>query len=41
MFIDTNIWACRFDHRELEKWNRIERWLRFVAESHEIVISTQ
>jgi len=41
VFIDTNIWAYRFDQRELEKRTRIEQWLRFVAENHEIVISTQ
>jgi predicted nucleic acid-binding protein len=41
VFIDTNIWAYRFDQREFEKRTRIEQWLRFVAESHEIVISTQ
>jgi predicted nucleic acid-binding protein len=41
VFIDTNLWAYRFDHREPEKRNRVKGWLRSIAENHEIVISTQ
>lgn len=41
MFIDTNLWAYRFDHREPEERNRVKEWLRTIAETHEIVISTQ
>jgi predicted nucleic acid-binding protein len=41
VFIDTNLWAYRFDHREPEKRNRVKEWLRTIAETHEIVISTQ
>jgi predicted nucleic acid-binding protein len=41
VFIDTNFWAYRFDHREPGKRDRVKDWLHTIAEKHEIVISTQ
>ena len=40
VFIDTNIWAYRFDQRELGKRTRIEQWLRMchiLAETQQLV----
>jgi predicted nucleic acid-binding protein len=41
VFIDTNLWVYRLDQREPEKSLRISQWLRDVADSHHIVLSTQ
>ncbi|MEX0708274.1 MAG: PIN domain-containing protein [Woeseia sp.] len=41
MFIDTNLWVYRLDHREPEKTAFVRDWLRELASEHEIVISTQ
>ncbi len=41
VFIDTNLWAYRFDAREPDKARRIGAWLRSVAQEHDIVVSTQ
>jgi len=41
VFVDTNLWAYRLDRREPEKSAFIRKWLRELAEEHEIVISTQ
>jgi len=41
VFVDTNIWAYRLDHREPDKSEFVRDWLRELAREHEIVISTQ
>ncbi|MCP9841977.1 PIN domain-containing protein [Synechococcus sp. J7-Johnson] len=41
VFIDTNLWVYRLDHREPVKAKAIQRWLRTLASGHEIVVSTQ
>jgi len=41
VFIDTNLWVYRLDHREPGKCDFVKDWLRGVAEDHDIVISTQ
>lgn len=41
MFVDTNLWVYRLDHREPEKSKFIRDWLRAVGVEHEIVVSTQ
>jgi len=41
VFVDTNIWAYRLDHREPGKSEFVRDWLRELAREHEIVISTQ
>jgi predicted nucleic acid-binding protein len=41
VFVDTNLWACRFDRREPEKSAFIRDWLRELALEHDIVVSTQ
>ncbi|MDN5865248.1 MAG: PIN domain-containing protein [Gammaproteobacteria bacterium] len=40
-FIDTNLWAYRFDQREPAKSKWIGQWLHRIAEEHDIVVSTQ
>jgi predicted nucleic acid-binding protein len=41
VFVDTNLWVYRLDQRDPGKAQRVALWLRDVAESHEIVVSTQ
>lgn len=41
VFIDTNLWVYRLDHREPEKSAFIKRWLREQASQFDIVVSTQ
>lgn len=41
VFIDTNLWVYRLDRRAPDKSLQISRWLRSVAETHEVVVSTQ
>jgi predicted nucleic acid-binding protein len=41
VFVDTNLWVYRLDQREPEKSLHISHWLRTVAISHHIVLSTQ
>ena len=41
VFVDTNLWVYRLDHREPEKSGFIRDWLRELAQEHEIVVSTQ
>ena len=41
VFIDTNLWVCWLDRREIEKSRFATAWLRETARDHEIVISTQ
>lgn len=41
VFIDTDLWVYRLDHREPEKSRRISVWLRELAGAHDIVLSTQ
>jgi len=41
VFVDTNLWVYRLDHREPEKSAFIGRWLHELAGEHDIVISTQ
>ncbi len=41
VFVDTNLWAYRFDRREPEKSAFVRDWLRELALEHDIVISTQ
>jgi predicted nucleic acid-binding protein len=40
-FVDTNLWVYRLDHRQPAKTRFIAGWLRELAHSHDIVISTQ
>lgn len=41
VFVDTNLWVYRLDRRDPVKGQRVAAWLRDLAESHEIVVSTQ
>ncbi|MDX2300525.1 MAG: PIN domain-containing protein [Xanthomonadaceae bacterium] len=41
VFVDTNLWVCPLDRREPDKAAFIRRWLRGLANEHEIVVSTQ
>ena len=41
VFIDTNLWAYRLDHREPSKRRRIQQWLSETVAEHDVVISTQ
>jgi len=41
VFIDTNLWVYRLDHREPKKCDFVRDWLRGIAEEHDIVVSTQ
>lgn len=41
VFVDTNLWVYRLDQREPDKSRFISGWLRELARTHDIVISTQ
>lgn len=41
VFVDTNLWVYRLDRREPDKSRFIARWLRELAQDHDIVVSTQ
>lgn len=41
VFVDTNLWVYPLDHREPEKAQFIAGWLRRLAETEDIVVSTQ
>lgn len=41
VFVDTNLWVYRLDRRQPDKARFISRWLRALANEHEIVLSTQ
>ncbi len=41
VFVDTNLWAYRFDQSAPDKSRRVSAWLREIAAEHEIVVSTQ
>lgn len=41
VFVDTNLWVYRLDHRNPNKRDQIGRWLQQLAREQEIVISTQ
>ena len=41
VFVDTNLWVYRLDHRQPDKSHFIARWLRELADENEIVVSTQ
>lgn len=40
-FVDTNLWMYRLDPRDPAKQDFLKRWLRELATTHEIVLSTQ
>lgn len=41
VFVDTKLWIYPFDRREPAKAAFVRRWLRDLADAHEIVVSTQ
>jgi predicted nucleic acid-binding protein len=41
VFVDTNLWVYRLDQRDIEKSRKVGVWLRELASTHEIVVSTQ
>jgi predicted nucleic acid-binding protein len=41
VFVDTNLWAYRFDQREPMKSQWMRSWLAQLVDEHEVVISTQ
>lgn len=41
VFVDTNLWAYPFDHRDSKKRQYASTWLRQVASVHDVVVSTQ
>ncbi len=41
VFVDTNLWVYRLDHREPDKSAFVRDWLRALAHEHEIILSTQ
>lgn len=41
VFVDTNLWVYRLDHRQPDKTRFVTQWLRQLVQSHDIIISTQ
>lgn len=41
VFVDTNLWVYPLDHREPQKARFVSAWLRQLADTNDIVVSTQ